>query len=227
MNDQVTLCITMGRRPQLLRKTLSTLLANARFDQVIAINDFRDAESNHVFQSICPEGRLISLNRQLGHHAAVDYMYKCISTPWVFHCEDDWLFQKPLDLDRLVGILKANSWMSGICMRQRADFELSLQDAKKVIFEHHDGLDFYRLDPVHDQWHGYTFNPHLASVDLWRAIGPFSGFRKERHISRHIRKQGRAMPYLVNGGCSHLGADDSVSYPVAAQKSFLKRWLGL
>lgn len=227
MNTSVTLCITMGRRPEVLQKTLATLFANTQFEYVVAINDFRDSDTNNVFQSICPRGHLISLDRQLGHHAAVDYMYKYVTTPWVFHCEDDWLFQKPLDLDRLVGVLQSHQWMSGICFRQLTDFQLSPQDADKVVFEKYGGLGFYRLDSVHKQWHGYTFNPHLASVDLWRSTGPFSCFKKERHISRQIRKQGFVMPYLIDGGCSHLGAENSVSHPVREQKSLLRRWLAL
>ncbi|MBM4189762.1 MAG: hypothetical protein FJ210_03460 [Betaproteobacteria bacterium] len=225
--NNVTLCLTMGRRPELLRQTLTGLFANAQFDSVIAINDFRDEQTNTVFQEMCPHGQLISLDRQLGHHAAVDYMYSKVKTPWIFHCEDDWLFQKPIDLQHLIKVLQAQQWMSGICMRQRSDFVLSLRDEEKVLFERYDDLAFYRLDPIHAQWHGYTFNPHLASIDLWHSIGPFSAFKKERHISCAIRKKGLIVPYWVDGGCAHLGENDSVSNPATSKKSILKHWFGL
>ena len=223
----VTLCITMGRRPDLLRQTLSALLEHAQFDAIIAINDFRDDETNQAFKEMCPDGRLISLDRQLGHHGAVDLMYGLVSTPWVFHCEDDLLFEKPIDLQRLIGVLKSDPTLSAICLRQRSDFYLKPEDDRKVRFESHGGLNFFRLYPVHEQWHGYSFNPHLASVDLWRSVGPFSKFKKERHISRTIRKMGLTMPYWADGGCTHLGANDSVSYPVVPKKPFWKRWLRL
>lgn len=50
----VTLCITMGRRPDLLHQTLSSLLQHAQFDSIIAINDFRDDETNQVFKRYAP-----------------------------------------------------------------------------------------------------------------------------------------------------------------------------
>lgn len=225
--NSVTLCITMGRRPDLLRQTLSTLLKHAQFDNIIAINDFRDDASNQVFKDLCPNGHLICLDRQLGHHAAVDYMYGLVKTPWVFHCEDDWLFEKPINLQQLISILAVEKSMSAICLRQQSDFYLKPEDDRKVLFESHGGLNFYRLDPIHEQWHGYTFNPHLAAVSLWRSVGPFSNFKKERHISRTIRKKGLIMPYWIDGGCTHLGANDSVSYPVQFKKPFWKHWFSL
>jgi hypothetical protein len=223
--NSVTLCITMGRRPQLLRQTLSSLLKQAEFENIIGINDFRDEETNQVFKDLCPNGYLISLDSQLGHHAAVDYMYDLVTTPWVFHCEDDWLFEKSIDLRHLIKILESEKSLSAICLRQKSDFSLTVEEDRKVTYVKSGFLDFYRLDSIHDQWHGYTFNPHLASIDLWRSIGPFSNFKKERHISRVIRKKELFIYYLVNGGCSHLGANDSVSNSNTLKKSIWKRWL--
>jgi hypothetical protein len=153
-------------------------------------------------------------------------MYGLVKTPWVFHCEDDWLFEKPIELHRLIKILESEKSISTICFRQRSDFSLKPIEDRKVISINHDGLEFYRLDALHDQWHGYTFNPHLAPIDLWRSVGPFSNFKKERHISRTIRKQNLSVNYLVEGGCSHLGAHDSVSNPIKSKKSIFKRLLG-
>lgn len=222
----VTLCITMGRRPELLRQTLTSLLMQANFDHIIAINDFRDEATNAIFEEICPQGKLISLDRQLGHHAAVDYMYAQVKTPWVFHCEDDWLFTQSLDFSKFEQVLTQQAWMTGICFRSLSDFVLTPSDAVKVLHQTYDDLAFYRLDPLHDQWHGYTFNPHFASIHLWRNFGPFASFKKERHISRTVRKSGLVMPYLTQGGCSHLGDNLSVSRPQSSGRSRFFKWLG-
>lgn len=222
----VTLCITMGRRPELLTQTLTSLLQHAEFHHVIAINDFRDEATNAVFQKLCPTGQLISLDHQLGHHGAVDYLYSQVQTPWVMHCEDDWSFTQNLDFGSLASTLTQQPWMSGVCFRSQSDFEISPDDQTKILYETHDGLAFYRLDPLHSQWHGYTFNPHFASVDLWKRFGSFKSFKKERHISRRVRQAGLVMPYLVNGGCVHLGDDQSVSYPKNQDRTGLWKWLG-
>jgi hypothetical protein len=225
--NSVTLCLTIGRRPNLLRQTLSALLNQTQFSNIIAINDFRDSDTNQVFKEICPDGHLISLDNQLGHHAAVDHMYRLVKTPWIFHCEDDWLFENPIELNDLIKVLESEKFISSICFRNKSDFSLKPEEDKKVITTSYCGLDFYRLDQIHDQWHGYTFNPHLTRIDLWQSIGPFSNFKKERHISRAIRKRGLAVHYLVDGGCSHLGADDSVSNPKIFKKPLWKRLIGI
>lgn len=87
--NEITLCLTIGMRPELLRQTLQSLLNRLTFSHIIAINDFRDEATNRVFRGLCPQGQLISLKKQLGHHAAVDYMYQQVTTPYVMHCEDD------------------------------------------------------------------------------------------------------------------------------------------
>ena len=222
----VTLCVTMGRRPELLAQTLSTLFQRAQFQHVIAINDFRDEPTNAVFKQLCPQGQLISLDHQLGHHGAVDLLYSQVKTPWVMHCEDDWSFTKDLNFGALANTLTQQPWMSGVCFRSLSDFEISTADQARIRYESHGGLEFYRLDPLHSQWHGYTFNPHFASIELWKRFGPFASFKKERHISRRVRQAGLIMPYLVNGGCVHLGDDQSVSYPKSQERTGLWKWLG-
>lgn len=222
----VTLCITMGRRPELLAQTLTSLLQHVEFQYVIAINDFRDEPTTAVFQKLCPTGQLISLDHQLGHHGAVDYLYSQVQTPWVMHCEDDWSFTQNLDFESLASTLTQQPSMSGVCFRSQSDFEILPDDQTKILYETHDGWAFYRLDPLHSQWHGYTFNPHFASVNLWKRFGPFKSFKKERHISRRVRQAGLVMPYLVNGGCVHLGDEQSVSYPKNQERTGLWKWLG-
>ena len=223
--NNTTLCITMGRRPELLRQTLTSLLLQSDFEHIIAINDFRDDATNEVFKTLCPQGELISLDHQLGHHAAVDHMYQRVKTDWIFHTEDDWQFSQPIDLDRLSQTISMNPWISGICLRSEADFGLCEADQRRVVYEQHNELPFYRLDTMHEQWHGYTFNPHLAPIGIWKRFGPFSSFKKERHISRVIRKSGLVMPYWVDGGCQHIGWDNSVSHSPPTS-SFWSRWFG-
>lgn len=209
--DDVTLCLTMGKRPEELSKTLKSLLARQSFGRVIAINDFRDEATNKAFLDVCPDGELICLDRQLGHHAAVDYMYRKVTTPYVFHCEDDWLFNDQLDLDKAIDLLNALPEATQVCFRDLQDCYLSDEEkllAKKCSAQ---GVDYYRIDHLHPQWYGFTFNPNVFRLDLWRQLGGFSAFKKERHISRKLRSSGRYTVYLAPGPCAHIGDGVSVS----------------
>jgi glycosyltransferase involved in cell wall biosynthesis len=214
MQTDITLCITMGRRPELLRRTLESLNQWCTFEKVIAINDFRDDATNQVFLEVFPNSELISLTEQLGHHGAVDYMYAKVETPYVFHCEDDWLFDAPFNFEAMKDLLSTNKSVSQICFRKMSDFSADDVDPEKVVEVVSPQMSYLRLDHLHKQWHGYTFNPHLVSRQLWAELGGFGSFKKERHISRAVRAQGRYVAYLNPGNCSHLGDAQSVSLHV-------------
>ena len=76
VTSDITLCITMGRRPELLKQTLESLFQFYTFENVIAVNDFGDEATSQVFKEICPHGQLLHLEQQQGHHQAVNRTVK-------------------------------------------------------------------------------------------------------------------------------------------------------
>lgn len=218
-----TLCLTIGGRPDLLRQSLKSLLPRADFLAVIAINDFRDEPSNAVFRELCPDGLLINLKHQVGHHKAVDAMYSHVKTPYVFHCEDDWLFDGTPSLNDAVELLENELAISAVCFRKISDLNLTEVEQAKVKIQSFGALQYSRLDGVHDQWHGYTFNPHLTKTSLWREISGFEKYKKERHVSRFLRSKGFYVAYIDPGTCRHIGEYESISNPV--KPSFFRRFL--
>lgn len=213
MTPSVALCLTIGRRPILLRQTLESLLPLATFQQIIAVNDFGDTESNEVFKELCPSGILINLGVHMGHHRAVDAMYSKVETPYILHCEDDWLFVSKLELDDAIRLLQSTPTIGSVCLRKVSDFGFTENEAKRTVFQEKSGVKYRRLDGMHDQWHGFTFNPHIISIDEWKRIGPYSNYKKERHISRKFRGLGKHVAYLEAGSCIHIGQDESISNP--------------
>lgn len=215
MSDNVTFCVTMGKRPDLLRQTLDSLRDLLPSMPTLGINDFRDSETSDVFRAMCPHGTLIDPGRKLGHHAAVDALYSQVATPYIFHCEDDWSFADGNFLASSIALLKSEPLISSVCLRHLSD--MSPQERSAAILRAPKvGQDYARLDAAHSQWYGYTFNPHIGRLALWQETGGFSQFRKERHISRHLRhlrQQGRFVAYAVPGICAHIGEDNSVSVP--------------
>lgn len=212
-NHDITLCLTIGRRPELLRQTLASLLPKASFKQIIAINDFRDEETNQVFRELCPEGLLINLPEQVGHHKAVDTMYAQVKTSYILHCEDDWLFDQPLAIDQYIQLLENDKNATSICLRELNDFPHSSLEQSQIQYRDTQPIATAILTGLHKQWHGYTFNPHIAHLDTWHTTQGFANFKKERHVSRWFRKQGRYNLFLKQGVCHHIGEDDSIANP--------------
>jgi hypothetical protein len=209
----LTLCLTIGRRPELLRQTLQSLLDKVEFADIIAINDFRDEETNQVFRELCPQGTLINLNEQVGHHKAVDIMYSQVKTQYIFHCEDDWFFDQPLYIDQYIQLLENDEKATALCLRKLNDFPHSLEEKEKIQFQETQPIATAILTNLHEQWYGYTFNPHITSLQLWKDIGGFSQFKKERHVSRYLRKKNMHNLFLKENICQHIGGEDSIANP--------------
>lgn len=224
LEDKVTLCLTIGRRPDLLQLTLESLkdLPNI---PILAINDFRDDETNAVFREACPQGQLIEPGRHLGHHGAVDLMYSYANTPHVFHCEDDWLFSRTDFLQDALRVLDSDPQVSSVHFRATDDIPLRDTDRTRISVDNRDGVSIEILTAVHDQWYGYSFNPHLARKSLWQEIGKFSQFKKERHISRFLRKKGLYMAFLAPESCRHIGIGRSSAEPNAQLSKRIKNWI--
>lgn len=204
LKDQVSLCLTIGRRPDLLRKTLSSLKGLPSIP-TLAINDFQDIETNSVFHEIIPHGRLIEPGRHLGHHGAVDFMYREVQTPYVFHAEDDWNFKRTDFLPEALDLLHSDPMISCVCFRSTDDIVLPESDRNQIVSTSIGSITIQRMDRLHQQWYGYTFNPHLARKALWEGLGSFSRFNKERHISRYLRGKGYYVAFLVPEACRHIG----------------------
>ena len=210
--ENITLCLTIGKRPEELRKTLESIVSQIRFEHIIAINDFRDEETSQVFRELCPHGILIVQTEQVGHHRAVDLMYSQVKTPYIFHCEDDWFFDQPLELDKYIELLNNDSNANIVCLRKVSNFILTEDQQTQVKYYETNPLATARLDYTHAKWHGYTFNPHIARIETWKKTGGFYKFKKERDVSIFFRSQGKYNLFLKEGVCHHIG-ENSVSYP--------------
>ena len=204
----ITHCLTMGRRPDLLTQTLASLSGLPPLP-VLAINDFGDPETNAAFALACPEGRLIDAGQHLGHHAAVDALYGRVTTPFIFHNEDDWQFGRTDFLDDGLRLLAAEPTISAVCFRGTGDMWMSKSSRAKIVTETRDGIAYHRLDRQHAVWHGFTFNPHLIRRSLWEEIGGYARFANERELSGHLRSRGLHVAFVVPGACRHIGDDRS------------------
>lgn len=217
----------------MLRTSLQSLLAlqncqvngeGATFARIIAINDFADPACDAVFRELCPDGLLLSDGKKRGHHRAVDAMYQHIQTPYVLHTEDDWIFDGQVDFAKILEFLEAQKNATQFCLRAPHDF-LDAALLSKIRTHRVAELEVADLRETHAQWYGYTFNPHVARMDVIGRILPFAQFEKERHVSRFMRQQGFFAAYAPAGACTHIGEDRSMANPQAGrQKSALRKW---
>lgn len=223
--NNVTLCLTMGGRPDLLRKSLESLKDRYEFAKIIAINDFSDQRCDVVFKEIYPDGLLISDGVKRGHHGAINKLYENIDTEFVFHTEDDWVFTGFIDFKLIQELLLTQQSITSYCFREIRSFlsEEELGTVKQEIFR---TLRFNNLSRVHPEWYSFTFNPHITLTQNMRRIGDFKNYKKERHVSRALKKKHQFVAYADPGICVHIGEERSVANPNARKKkSRLRVWI--
>lgn len=221
----VTLTMTIGGRPRLLRQSLKTIVDNYEFPHVVAINDFNDRLCDEVFLEFFPNGVLISDGVKRGHHGAMSELYKNIQTKFVLHTEDDWVFDGGIDFNKIKNLLNENKKITEFCFRDVYSF-LGVSEIDRITLTHLSGVSFFDLSNVHEEWYSYTFNPHLIKLENIELIGDYRSYKKERHISRFFKKKGMFVAYANPGVCKHIGDGVSVANPNAnRKKSKFRIWI--
>jgi hypothetical protein len=226
MSPGVSLCITSGGRPDLLRSTLRSLLPYNRqfFDAVLVTNDRGDAATDAIVRSEIDEARLFTSESPIGQHRSIDLLYAQVETPYVFHCEDDWQFDPVEFVPLLVAAMEAHPDASGVWARQTGSIQMQLDEQRSFLPPvHHEGGAFVQYQPT-DAWRGYSFSPHLARLENWRTIGPYAQYANEREVNDAYLAHGLTRWFLVPGVYYHLGGDRHLEGPGERQRTRLRRW---
>ena len=64
--QNITLCFTMGGRPDLLEKSIDSIQEKWDFPHIIAVNDFSDSVCDEIFKRKFPDGVLLSDGQNVG-----------------------------------------------------------------------------------------------------------------------------------------------------------------
>jgi hypothetical protein len=208
----ITMCLTAGGRPDLLEDTLTSLLPHNGqfFDAILIANDVGDQQTSDVARQFAPGATILHHETRMGHHATVDDLYGRVTTPYIFHCEDDWHFDPVAFVPDALALLEANPTASLVSVRQSAC----------LYHWRHEPHPF--LPPP--DWNGYGFSPCLTRRALWQEIGPFANFDNERAIDLAVTARGLAIHSLVPGICYHTGGGRHVKDPKHRRPTRAIRW---
>lgn len=207
----VTAVITSCRRFDLLEKTLQSFLEHNDYplEELIIIEDSNDRGIYDVQPLLdgVPH-RIIFNDGNIGQIASIDKAYADITSDYIFHMEDDWLFTRKGFIARAVEILEQEPQAIMVTVRDDADmprYVRSLKTRKTATAN-------YKLafPALHFLWHTFTFNPGLHRTSDYRAInGGYRALGDEASISRHHKASNRDMAWLIGGGVRHTGDERS------------------
>lgn len=210
-NSDTTIVITSCGRFDLLTKTLCSLDEHNTYaiKEVILIEDSGD---ENVFQCI-PEHwncRVLVNNPKLGQIKSIDTAYSLVSTPYIFHCEDDWNFHRKGFLEDSMEVLNVDEHILQVWLR---DFTKDIG----VCYPFHaistpksiNGITYFKLESFSPDWKGFSFNPGLRRKTDYEKENPFyrdkSAIKTEAELARAYFNRGMFSVILEKSAVRHIG----------------------
>ena len=211
----ITFVITSAGRFDLLETTLDTFLQynSAPIARYILVEDRGGEAVLSVLKKYQVQFEVFINNPPLGQIASIDLAYKTISTPYIFHCEDDWRFFRSGFIEESMALLQAFPCISTVISRRHGQTPMS-----DLIYQgelqHYQGIA-YRCAPrlVHPHWLGYSFNPGLRRLWDYQEMGSFGRWGVEIDVSIFFKRRGMTMATLEEPACETTGRKRHVTDP--------------
>jgi hypothetical protein len=223
--DTVTVCITSCARLDLLAKTLSSFRQFNSGGKYILSEDSTDAAVIAEVKARYPGFLVLSGQERLGIMRSIDRLYGAVTTPYIFHLEDDWQFDGAVNWPAAIALLEARDDVANVCVRD-------INEIREKYRERSDTGDVvgasYRImrRDSHPEFFGWSPNPGLIKLSLYKQYAPFSQVNPDQ-MSGIIKRDGRSMAYLLPGVARHIGQDRNVIDPTvpARPKSRVQKLL--
>jgi hypothetical protein len=174
---QYTVVITSSGRPQLLKQTIDafTNTRDVSPREIIVIDDGAMERPDWF-----PRHNVTWINNGTpkGQIYSVDRAYERVTTPYIFHLEDDWGFHNTGYVERSLQILEQHPdvfqvWLRGI------PTPADIRDRFTIYrCEPHPDRPYHTAKYHWDGWRGgFSFNPGLRRLSDWKRIGSYG-----RHV---------------------------------------------
>ena len=211
----VTTVLTSCGRLDLLERTIDSFFKCLDYpvERFILIDDSGDPEVHEQIRKNYSQFDLILNEENIGLIKSIDKAYSKVETPFIFHLEDDWEFNRSGFMSKSIKILKANPTIMQVWLR--SDKNPNGHPIEPEVFLAED-VEFKLVGTYqHSVWHGFTFNPGLRRKKEYDLIAPYDEIHldenrgigvQENHIGRVLFEQyGFRAATLLDEYCVHIG----------------------
>ena len=212
MTADTTIVLTSCKRPDLLDQTLHSLAARdlSAVSRVIVIED-----SDHPGIAPVVADRLSGVphlflqnDATLGQLASIDRAYGQVDTPYIYHCEDDWLFPTSLFIAESRAVLEAQADVHAVMLRAWSEAPDAQNQAAPGEIA---GVPVRIANPkAHRRWGSFSFNPGLRRTSDYHDHAPYARIGPERDLSHYHKLRGFRLVYLEAGDVPHIGFEPTV-----------------
>ncbi|MBB6503029.1 glycosyltransferase family A protein [Pedobacter cryoconitis] len=174
MND-ITVCITSCGRIDLLERTLDSFFEFNTYPikEILIIDDF-GFENTDLKKRMRPLEKKFNKHpikwfynkKRKGQIVSIDKLYSLVSTPLIFHCEDDWEFYKKGFIEQSILELENNPKCIQVWLREFYD-----TNGHPIYFA---GKKWRLMENYLDLWNGFSFNPGVKRLSDYKLLGKYS-----------------------------------------------------
>lgn len=223
--NTVTVCITSCGRLDLLAETLTTFRAHNTGGRFILSEDSTDPAVIADISRRYPDFTVLSGPERLGIMRSIDRLYQAVETPYIFHLEDDWAFDGPVDFAAAIEMLETNPLVANVCVRAFDEIRPKYQARSDPVECGGAKFQIMRLN-AHPEFFGWTPNPGLIKKALYEQHKPFARVNPDQ-MSGIVKRAGQTVAHLMPGVARHIGYGRNVVDPTmpARPKSKPQKWL--
>jgi hypothetical protein len=222
MKTPITFTITSCNRIDLLDKTLNSFMSinNYEINEFIMSDDSGNKEiSNYLKTKYDDKFKIISNNPKVGLSKSLDNLFNSAKNEFIFHCEDDWMFDSnPNLISDSLSILTENPGIHQVSVRH------SHSNPHKPVGEKQyttTSVEYWILTQEFKSmpnqiWNGYSWNPGLRRKSDYLKMFPngVSEFGDEYECANHTRKFNYKSAILNNTSCYHLGNERTKNFMI-------------
>ena len=207
-SPDITFVLTSCGRFDLLADTLASFFASntAPIARYLLIEDSGNSGVYGTLERCGVRFDVLFNESRRGQMRSLDLAYSSVETPYIFHCEDDWIFFRSGFVEESLLLLEGLPTVSTVKCRRRGqnpthDFVTSAAPLSRLR-----GVEFRQpaLD-AHPVWGGYSFNPGLRRLSDYRRLGSFAACGHEIDISRWFKQHGMGIASLEHPACETTG----------------------
>jgi hypothetical protein len=223
--DDVTICVTSCGRPDLLKRTLDSF---GRFNpggDILISEDCADAAVIAEVTATYPSMTILSGPERLGHMRSIDRLFSQVKTRYLFHLEDDWLFDGPVNWKAAIAMLDSRADVANVSVRAFSEIKEKYRRRSDELTLGGGSFQLMHWD-AHPEFFGWSNNPGLMRTALYEAYAPFGRMRHDQ-MSALIKREGRREAYLLPGVAHHIGQNRNVKDPTTPPRPTSRpaKWL--